>query len=115
MYASTLNAAFAPQPTDETSKPANDPQNGHIQSNSSVSGKDVSAKTSTSVGSNEGQSNIGQSSGGQGQKAYEITKPETPSGSSEDMPLAALLGVILVIGLVCAGYFKTDLVNLFRK
>lgn len=115
MYASTLNDAFAPKPTDETRNPADNAQNGHIQSNSTASGNKVSAAASTSVGSNEGQSNIGKSSVGQVQNVYEVSKPVNSSGSSgSDMPLAAL-GVVLIMGLVTVGYFRKDISSIFRR
>jgi len=114
-YASTMNAAFVSS-TDETNQPADDSQDGtYSQSNSTVSGKQVSAATSTSVGSNQGQANEGQSPGGQGKQAYEISKSVTPSGSGSDMPIAAIVGVVLLIGLIGIGYFRPDIMNFFRR
>jgi len=49
------------------------------------------------------------------QQAYEVSKAEGSSASSSGVPMAAIVGVILVIALVGAGYFKNDLLNYFRR
>lgn len=112
LYASTQNSAFV------TSTPSKPQQGGSISTGGTSSPGQISSGVSyASAASSTQSSQESQSSAGvQGQKAYEITKSKNPSGSSgSNMPLAAMVGVVLLIGLVGAGYFKEDMLNFFRK
>jgi len=112
MYSATMNPSFAPNQVNPQN-PSSNPSEG------SASGKQVSAASSNnpSSGDNQQQSNAGQSPGDQGeQKAYEVSKSDANSSSSQTgMPIAAIFGVVLLIGLVGFGYFRADILGFFRK
>lgn len=110
IYKATMNPSFAP--TQQQNQPSNSESQG-----STASEKQVSSASSTSTNAGDQQSDAGQSPGDQGeQKAYEVSKADASSSSSQTgMPIAAILGVILLIGLVGAGYFKTNILNFFKR
>ena len=112
IYKSTVNPSFAPNQLNPQ-KPSS------AQSTGSNSGKQVSAasSTSTSAENDQQQLDAGQSPGDQGkQKTYEVSKADSSSSSSQTgMPVAAIAGVILLICLVGAGYFKADILNFFKR
>lgn len=111
MYSATMNPSFAPNQVNPQN-PSSNPSQG------SASGKQVSAASSNnpSSGDNQQQSKAGQSPGDQGQQAYEVSKADSSSSSSQTgMPIAAIVGVVLLIGLVGVGYFRADILGFFRK
>lgn len=114
VYKSTMNPSFAPKSELQQNQPSKTQPQG-----STTSGKQVEAAISNnpSSGDNQQQSEAGQSPGDQGeQKAYEISKADSSSSSSQTgMPVAAIVGVVLIIGLVGVGYFRADILSWFRK
>lgn len=112
VYKATQNPKFAPSSTS--------PQTPTGQTGSGqASGKQVSAAISNnpSSGDNKQQSESGQSPGDQGQqKAYEVSKSDSSSSSSQTgMPIAAIIGVVLLVCLVGVGYFRTDIMSFLRR
>jgi len=116
LYASTLNPAFAPSNPSQPQQGGSTSTGGTSSPGQVSSGVTYASAASSTQSSQESQSSAGnQGQNGNGQKAYEITKPENSSGSSEDTVLAAILGVILILGLMGAGYFRKDMLNLFKR
>ena len=102
------------------SKGATSQQNG-VNSGSSgptVQGaSSVGEKYSTedSVSDAQSQSAASQSPGSEGsQKSYEVTQSNPSSGQS-NTPVAAIVGVILLICMVGAGYFRSDIISWFER
>ncbi|MBI5679317.1 MAG: cobaltochelatase subunit CobN [Methanobacterium sp.] len=112
IYKATKNPSFAPSQTN-TQVPTGQTGSGQAY------GKQVEAANSNNPSSsdNQQQSEAGQSPGDQGQqKAYEVSKSDSSSSSSETgMPIAAIIGVVLLIGLVGVGYFREDILSFFRR
>lgn len=113
VYKSTMNPSFAPDPSNsETPK-------GQINTGQTSSGKQVETASSSGPSSddNQQQSDAGQSPGDMGvQKAYEVSKSDANSGSSQTgMPIAAIVGVVLLVALIGVGYFRTDIMGWFKK
>ena len=50
-----------------------------------------------------------------GKKAYEVTKVTSPSSSAGGVPIWALVGVILLTGLVILGYFKESILGFILR
>lgn len=93
--------------------------NTPVNSGSSKSVSQGQSSQSGSVGSNVGQPQLasvaaGQTSpGDQGQTAYEISKQDNSGSSESETPLTAgIIGVILIISLLTAGYFKGSILSL---
>lgn len=88
------------------SKPTSGVVSSNGQSGSSAGEDSASSKQ------NQKQS-VSQSAGSKGsKKAYEVTQNSQSSGQSST-PAAAIAGVILLICLVGAGYFRTDILSVF--
>lgn len=55
------------------------------------------------------------SAGSDGPKAYEVSEAGQQSAGQSNMPVVALLGVFLLVGLVGFGYFRGSILGWFRK
>jgi cobaltochelatase CobN len=60
-------------------------------------------------------SGAGQSSDSNSQNAHEITEVSNQSSGQSNMPVVAILGVILLICLVGVGYFRASIVDFLKK
>jgi cobaltochelatase CobN len=60
-------------------------------------------------------SGAGQSSDSNGQNVHEITEVSNQSSGQSNMPVVAIIGVILLMCLVGIGYFRNDIRNLIKK
>jgi len=101
-------------------QPSGQVNSGRLNGISSGSSNSVSQggrnSRSGSVGSISGQpalaSAAGQTSpGDQGQTAYEVTKTEAPSSQEGILPIATILGVLLITGLIGVGFFKGSILS----
>ncbi|BDZ70911.1 cobaltochelatase subunit CobN [Methanobacterium petrolearium] len=72
-------------------------QAGDQPSTSSDSG-DQSSSTSTSDSSSE-------SAGDSSSKSYEVSEKNSASGGQSNMPIVAIIGVLILVGLIGVGYF----------
>ena len=108
LYQATQQAMFAPgeTPTNPT-EPSNPSQPSSGSEGSSSSASSESSSTGDSSGQEE-ESPTSASPGEEGEgKAYEVNKSESSGGVTETgLPLAAVAGVILLVGLVGFGYFR---------
>ncbi len=96
LFAATGNPGFA-----SSTNPSNDGQSGQSGQNS--------GQGSSSEGTNPGeQVSAASTSTGAGQqgKAYEISEANQSSSQNTGMPIAATIGVILLVCLVGLGYFR---------
>jgi len=84
---------------------------------SSTTGQDTGAGQSTSTGAT--QQSTGQTGAGQqttpGANAHEISTVDQSASAQSGMPIWALGGVILLIILIAAGYFRSDILGFLRK
>jgi cobaltochelatase CobN len=104
MYKSTQNAAFAPSPTPSQPQPesSSQPQSAGATSQSSSQSSGVAGEAGEQSESQESAS-----PGDQGQaKAYEVSKQGNSGSSDSGLPLAAIVGVIVLVGLIGFGYFR---------
>lgn len=85
-----------------------------VQGASSVGEESSSTDSSNSESVSQSQ-DTSQSAGSDGSsKTYEVS--EKNSGSTQSsVPVYAIIGVLLIIGLIGVGYFKTDLFQIFKK
>ena len=108
LYTATGSAAFAASTS--TSNPSSSQGSQGSTANTGSTAVGTSSSASTGAGESSSQSsNHGSSSsqaGDNGQKSYEITKNNGSSSSQTGMPVAAILGIIVLVGLVGVGYFK---------
>ncbi|WP_255772533.1 cobaltochelatase subunit CobN [Methanothermobacter sp. K4] len=112
LYAATMNAAFAPAENpsgggEHGSTPGSNPQTDN--SGSSVSENSVTQPEgpgahgeSQDAGSGSDESSPGSEGSG---KSYEIHERGTRSYQATGLPLYAILGVLVLVALVGAGYF----------
>jgi len=115
-YEATQQAQFAPG---ETPTPTPNPQPGQ-PSPGSQGTTGTSSSESSSAGDAAGQEEESPSSASPGEegesKAYEVNKSESSGGFSETgLPLIAVFGVLLLVGLVGLGYFRNSILGWFRK
>jgi cobaltochelatase CobN len=48
-------------------------------------------------------------------KAYEVSHNSSSSSGPSNMPIVAIVGVLILVGLVGAGYFRANIVGFFKK
>jgi cobaltochelatase CobN len=109
MFKATMNPSFAANQVNSQPTASNPSQ-------STASGRQGSTASLSNPGPSENQqSNAGQSPGDQGKATYEVTKSGSSGSSQTGMPIVAIIGVVLIIGLVGFGYFRTGILNWFRK
>ncbi|GAB6055529.1 cobaltochelatase subunit CobN [Methanobacterium movens] len=53
----------------------------------------------------------GESAGEESQTAYEVSKTENPSNQVDSTPFAAIVGVLLISGLIGVGFFKGSILS----
>ena len=58
---------------------------------------------------------VGETSDSNSQSAHEITEVSNQSSGQSNMPVVAIIGVILLMCLVGVGYFRNDIRNLIKK
>ncbi len=97
------------------------PQAGSTQNSGSNSAQGASSigEQSSSSSSTNSQPAIesqdsSQTAGSDESKAYEVSEKNTGSSQSS-VPVYALIGVLIIIGLIGVGYFKTDFFQKFKK
>lgn len=106
LYRATQNSAFSQQKGQQNSGSQSSKQSGSAGSGKSSAESSVGANQNSKTSAGEQSAGTGGQSGDQGQKAYDVSQAN-PSGSSQSgMPIAATLGVILLVCLVAVGYFK---------
>ena len=112
LYAATKNSAFAPtspgqtQLDPSTSKEEQQQQQSAVQKGQpNSSGNEPTTESSKESGEGS-QSDVGDQGNSQGKKSYEISKTSSSSSSQTGMPVAAIIGVVLLVGLVGIGYFR---------
>jgi cobaltochelatase CobN len=48
-------------------------------------------------------------------KAYEVSRNSSSSSGQSSMPIVAIVGVLILVGLVGAGYFRSNILGFFKK
>ncbi len=92
--------------------PGSTPQSGSSQATSGVSASSVGASSgsepNTESGSQSSESqSTSQSAGTDGSPtSYEVSEKSSTSSPQSSMPIAAIVGVLILVGLVGFGYFK---------
>lgn len=129
MYTATGNPAFQPGSAPTDPGQSSDPQSGGSTNpgqtgdstspgqsgGSASSGHSVSAASASGTGTSS-ESSVGDQAGQTRQKsAHEISEKGTSGSSESGMPIAAVGGVIALIALLAAGYFKTNIEGFFRS
>ena len=101
-----LEAVFYDATKSEEFAPNSNPTQGGQQGQSGESTGQGSSTQGTSPGEQASSASSPGSEGGE-QKAYEVTEMGQQSQSQNTgMPIAATIGVILLVGLVAVGYFR---------
>lgn len=113
MYSATMNPSFAPNSIDSLNPSESVPS----QQEGQVSGEQTEISDNPSNGGHQEQSDASVNPGDQRQqKSYEVSKSDASSNPSQTgLPIAAIIGVVLLIGLIGVGYFRSDLIKWFRK
>ncbi|NYB52136.1 MAG: cobaltochelatase subunit CobN [Methanobacteriaceae archaeon] len=104
LYKATGNPGFAPSPTPSQpqSEASSAPQSAGSTSRSSSQSSGVAGE----VGE-QSQSQESTTPGDQGQaKAYEVSQQGNSGTSDSGLPAAAIIGVIVLVGLIGFGYFR---------
>ncbi|MBM4241345.1 MAG: cobaltochelatase subunit CobN, partial [Euryarchaeota archaeon] len=124
VYKATGNPAFAPASSPSGGVPGSGQnpgvspgQTGSPGQRSSGSGGQMSAGQSGAE-SGTGPGHAGQSEGAGGKTGYEVSKAGSSGSQASGMPIWAIAGVVLLTGLVAAGYFKGSILGflgLIRK
>ncbi|OPX58527.1 MAG: cobaltochelatase subunit CobN [Methanobacterium sp. PtaB.Bin024] len=97
-------------------------QNGQSTGQSSSTGQTSSESSSSGsvspgdVGASQEVSTSGEQTGTTGEgSAYEVSQAGQQSSGQSSMPIVAIVGVILLVGLVGVGYFRGNLLGFFKK
>lgn len=97
IYQATGSPGFKPT----TATPSSAQSSGQTQSSQESTG---AASAGSSPGEEESQ---GQTPGDQGEgKVYEVSENESGGSSESGLPIAAIIGVLLMVGMVGFGYFR---------
>lgn len=106
----------AQQQTDNPEQPSTSQQPGSSQQ-SGTTGLNTGAGQSTAIGA--AQQSSGQTGAGQqttaGANAHEISTVDQSTSPQSGMPIWALGGVILLLILIAAGYFRSDILGFLRR
>ncbi|RJS49391.1 MAG: cobalamin biosynthesis protein CobN [Methanobacterium sp.] len=111
----SLPGVTNPSNPESPSNPTNPstPSNPNSGSTGEVSDyRDASEASDVEV---EMQQDSDESVGTENQKAYEVEEAHAASSAQSGVPIAAIVGVVLLLTLVAAGYFKNDLWRILKK
>jgi len=104
LYDATGNSKFAPSPTPSQPEPQSSSQS---QPSGSTSQSTSQSSGVAGEAGEQSQSEESASPGEQGEaKAYEVTKEGNSGTSDSGLPAAAIIGVIVLVGLIGFGYFR---------
>lgn len=102
MYEATRQSQFAPSPTPSQPQSSSQPQSTGATSQSSSQSSGVAGEAGEQ---SESQESV--SPGDQGEaKAYEVSEQGNSGTSDSGLPAAAIVGVIILVGLIGFGYFR---------
>jgi cobaltochelatase CobN len=107
LYSATQNSAFGTTSQQQSNSQQSNSQQSQAQSQGEQSSSSQSQSSSTAgPGEDSGKSTSDQSS--DNGKSYEINPQNKQNSSSQTgMPIYAILGVIMVVGLLGWGYFRS--------
>jgi len=101
--------------TGTPSKPTGSVSSTGASSSVGASESNEAATESGSTSSSSSES-ASESAGTEGtSKSYEISETGQQSSAQSNMPIVAIVGVILMVGLVGVGYFRGSLLKFFKK
>jgi cobaltochelatase CobN len=118
MYAATSNPSFAPNPNTENPSNPESPSNPANPNQPEQPSQQEQQGSSASTNPGEQQVSAASTPGEEGdqEKAYEISETNQQSQSQNTgMPIAAIVGVVLIVGFIGVGYFKTNILNFLKK
>jgi cobaltochelatase CobN len=118
MYKSTLNPSFAPNPDTENPSNPESPSNPANPNQPEQSNQQEQQGSSASTNPGEQQVSAASTPGEKGdeENAYEISETNQQSSSGESaMPIAAIVGIVLIVGLIGVGYFRTSILGFLRR
>nr|WP_319372959.1 cobaltochelatase subunit CobN [uncultured Methanobacterium sp.] len=123
-YADILKAATGMTLTvgsksSQSTDSASSSQSGSASSSSTSSGASSGQSTAgdqPSTSSDTGSESSSDSTGADGSsKSYEVSEKSSSSAPQSSTPIVAIVGVILLVGLVGFGYFGGDIMQFFKK
>lgn len=124
IYAATKNEGFAPSSTpNQPSQPGEPGQPSQPeqprepgQPNQPSQSEQSESTTGTTPGEQQVSAAATPADAGDQGKSHEIN-PVNQQNSSQNtgMPIAAIVGVLLIVGLIGVGYFRTNIMNFLRK
>ncbi|BDZ68140.1 cobaltochelatase subunit CobN [Methanobacterium ferruginis] len=101
--------------TGATSQPTGSASSTGASSSVGASSSNEAATESGSASSSASES-ASESAGTEGtSKSYEISETGQQSSAQSNMPIVAIVGVILLVGLVGLGYFRSSIFGFFKK
>ncbi|HEY0196361.1 MAG TPA: cobaltochelatase subunit CobN, partial [Methanobacterium sp.] len=134
IYAATRNEGFAPSPPNpsqpgQPSEPGQPEPGEPGQPEPGEPGQPEpgqpnqpgqSEQSESSAGTTPGEQQVSATTtpadaGDSGQKAHEISETGQQSSSQTGMPIAAIVGILLIVGLIGVGYFRTNIMDFLRK
>ncbi len=117
-FASQIQAATGELITMGSQGTPSQPTSPSSSAATASSGASVGDQPSTSSDGDQGSSSSSESAGSAGDsssKSYEVSEKSSSPGGQSNMPIVAILGVLILIGLMGIGYFRDNIVGFFKK